>query len=59
MSILPCIFVLVYLFDKFSLASIIFINIGGYDNKVINIFNQSRRALSQHQFGTSFVFKSN
>ena len=52
MSILPCIFVLVFLFDK----SIIFINIGGYDIKVINIFDQSRRALSQHRFGNSFVF---
>ena len=56
MRILPCTFILVFLFDKFSLTSIIFINIGGYDNKVIYTFNQSRSALSHHQFGTSFVF---
>ena len=38
----------VFLFDKFSLTTTIFINIGGYDNKVIYISNQSRRALFQH-----------
>ena len=51
----PLFFVLVFLFANL-LSLIIFINIDGYDNKLIYIFNQSRRALSQHQFGTSFVF---
>ena len=35
-------------FYKFSLTSTIVITIDGYDNKVIYIFVQSRRALSQH-----------
>ena len=53
---LPLVFRCCFSFCIFPLTSIMFFNVDGYNNKIIYIIIQplSKRALSQHQFGTKF-----